>query len=128
MSKIVLLEISVAKPSLFFQVEPNFGRTIWVELGQVGPTMDEMFSKCIYVPAVFAGHNCWLFSRRDQFVLYIAVLHTVVKNRLGFSFSNAYLIKCLHLLGWNVLFLLGSFSSYSNIAKLAFSIQKKKIS
>ena len=91
-------------------------------------TMDEMFPKCINVPVVFAGHNCWLFSRRDQFVLYIAVLHTVVKNRLSFSFSNAYLIKCLHLLGWNVLFLLGSFSSYSNIAKLAFSIQKKKIS
>ena len=66
-------------------------------------TMDKMFPKRINVPAVFAGHNCWLFSRRDQFVLYIAVLHTVVKNRLSFSFSNAYLIKCLHLLGWDVL-------------------------
>ena len=64
-------------------------------------TMDEMFPKCINVPVVFAGHNCWLFSRRDQFVLYIAVLHTVVKNRLSFSFSNAYLIKLLHLLGWD---------------------------
>ena len=64
-------------------------------------TMDEMFQKCINVQDVFAGHNCWLFSRRDQFVLYIAVLHTVVKNRLSFSFSNAYLIKFLHLLGWD---------------------------
>ena len=84
-------------------------------------TMDEMFPKFINVQVVFAGHNCWLFSRRDQFVLYIAVLHTVVKNRLSFSFSNAYLIKLLHLLGWDASLVFVSF-----ILKLFYDLVANK--
>ena len=60
--KIFCSNVLIPKTALsylaFYRAEPNFGPKIWVELGQVGPTMDDMFLKCINVQVVFAGHNC----------------------------------------------------------------------